>query len=79
MEDLSKRHDQSVYCRGQFVKPNTPCMGNLPKERLYDNAKPFFSIGIEHFGPIKVKAIKCAIWGNICLFNYESITSRNSI
>ena len=39
-------------------KVNAPCMGNLPKERLYDNAKPLFSIGTDYFGPIKVKATK---------------------
>ena len=33
-------------------------MGNLPKKRLYDNAKPFSSTGIDYFGPIKVKATK---------------------
>ena len=33
-------------------------MGNLLQERLYDNAKPFSSTGIDYFGPIKVKATK---------------------
>ena len=33
-------------------------MGNLPKERLYDNAKYFSSAGIDYFGSIKVKKIK---------------------
>ena len=33
-------------------------MRNLPKERLYGNAKPFSSTGIDYFGPIKVKATK---------------------
>ena len=32
--------------------------GNLPKERLCDNAKLFSSTGIDYFGPIKVKATK---------------------
>ena len=47
-----------IYCRRQFVKPNAPCIGNLPKERLYDNAKPFSSTGIDYFGPIKIKATR---------------------
>ena len=34
-------------------------MGKLPKEKLYDNAKPFSSTGIDYFGPINVKATKC--------------------
>ena len=33
-------------------------MGNLTKERLYDNAKLFSSTGIDYFAPIKVKATK---------------------
>ena len=33
-------------------------MGNRPKERLYDSAKPFSSTGIDYFDPIKVKATK---------------------
>ena len=33
-------------------------MGNFPKERLCDNAKPFSSTRIDQFGPIKVKATK---------------------
>ena len=44
-----------LYCHQQFAKPKAPCMGNLPKERLYDNAKPFSSGGIVYFGQTKVK------------------------
>ena len=33
-------------------------MGNLPKERLYDNVKPFSLTGIDFFGPIKFKPRK---------------------
>ena len=33
-------------------------MGNRPKERLYDSAKPFSSTWIDYFDPIKVKATK---------------------
>ena len=47
-----------IYYRRQFVKPSAPCMGNLPKERLCDKGKPFFSTGIDYFDPIKVKATK---------------------
>ena len=50
-----------IYCCQQFVKPNAPCMGNLPKERLYDNAKnekPISSTDIGYFGQIKLKATK---------------------
>ena len=40
-----------LYCRRQFVKPNTPQMGNIPEERLFENCKPFTSTGIDYFGP----------------------------
>ena len=33
-------------------------MGNIPKERLFENCKPFTSTGIDYFGPIKVKTTK---------------------
>ena len=33
-------------------------MGNLTKERLYGNAKPFSLTGIDYAGPIKIKATK---------------------
>ena len=33
---------------------------NLPKEILYNNAKPFSSTGIDYFGSIKIKARKYA-------------------
>ena len=35
-------------------------MGNLAKEQLYGNSKPFSSTWIDYFGPIKVKATKQA-------------------
>ena len=53
---IKKVLSDCIYFRQQFVKPNAPCMGNLPKERLYDNANPFSSTGIDYFGPITVKA-----------------------
>ena len=37
-------------------------MGNIPKERLFENCKPFTSTGIDSFGPIKVKATKHTRW-----------------
>ena len=55
---IKKVLSDCIYSLPQFVKPNIPCMGNLPKERLYDNAKSFSSTDIEYFGPIKVKATK---------------------
>ena len=47
-----------LYCRRQFVKPNAPLMGNIPKGRLFENFKPFTSTGIDYFRLIKVKATK---------------------
>ena len=38
---IKKVLSDSIYCRRQFVKPNAPCMGKLPKERLYGNVKIF--------------------------------------
>ena len=55
---IKKVLSDCIYCRRQFAKPNAPCMGNLPKERLYDNAKYFSSAGIDCFDSIKVKATK---------------------
>ena len=45
---IKKVLSDCMYCCQQFVKPNAPCMGNLPKERLYDSAKPFSSTGIDY-------------------------------
>ena len=55
---MKKVLSDCIYCRRQVVKPNAPCMGNLPEGRLYDNAKSFSSTGIDYFGLIKVKATK---------------------
>ena len=55
---IKKILSDCINCCRQFVKPNAPCMGNLPKERLYDNAKSFSSTSIDYFGAIKVKATK---------------------
>ena len=59
-ELIKKVLSNCIYCRRQFVKTSAPCMGNLPKERLYNNAKLFSSTGIDYFGPIKVQATKHA-------------------
>ena len=37
-------------------------MGNIPKEILFENCKPFTSTGIDYFGSIKVKATKHTRW-----------------
>ena len=55
---IKKVLSDCIYSLRQFVKPNAPCMGNLPKERFYDNAKSLSSTDIEYFGSIKVKATK---------------------
>ena len=57
---IKKVLSNCIYCHRQFVKPDPPCLGNLPKERLYDNAKPFSSTRIDYFGPIKFKVAKYA-------------------
>ena len=41
-----------------ICKTKPPYMGNLPKERPYNNAKLFSSTGIDYFGSMKVKATK---------------------
>ena len=33
-------------------------MENIPKERLFENCKPFTSTGIDYFGRLKVKPTK---------------------
>ena len=55
---IKKVLSDCIYCCQQFIKPKVPCMGNLTKERLYGNAKPFSLTGIDYAGPIKVKATK---------------------
>ena len=46
---IKKVLSNCIYCRPQFVKPSALFMRNLPKERLHDNAKPFFSTGTDYF------------------------------
>ena len=55
---IRKLLSNCLCCCRQFVKPYTPLMGNIPKERLFENCKPFRSTDIDYFGPIKVKATK---------------------
>ena len=55
---IKKVLSDSIYCRRKNIKPDGSCMGNLPKERFFDNAKPSSPTRIDHFGPIRVKATK---------------------
>ena len=55
---IKKLLSDCIHCRRECVKPNAPCKGNIPKERLYDNGNTSSSTYIEYFGPIKVETTK---------------------
>ena len=55
---IKKLLSDCIHCRRECVKPNAPCKGNIPKERLYDNGNTSSLTYIEYFGPIKVETTK---------------------
>lgn len=41
-------------CKVKKAKPVIPLMGQIPKERLTPNVKPFTFVGMDYFGPLMV-------------------------
>ena len=44
-----------VKCKKQRAMPESPLMGDLPKERVKIGKKPFSNTGADYFGPYLVK------------------------
>lgn len=44
-----------LFCKIQTAKPETPLMGQLPRDRLTPHIRPFSFTGVDYFGPVMVK------------------------
>ena len=44
-----------VKCKKERAMPESPLMGDLPKERVKIGEKPFSNTGVDYFGPYLVK------------------------
>ena len=58
---------QCSYCRRRKVKPEAPLMASLPYDRL-SVAPPFSKVGVDFFGPLKVKHLRKQEKRYGCLF-----------
>ena len=58
---------QCSYCRRRKAKPEAPLMASLPYDRL-NVAPPFSKVGVDFFGPLKVKHLRKQEKRYGCLF-----------
>ncbi|KAL9977438.1 hypothetical protein ACROYT_G014841 [Oculina patagonica] len=58
---------QCSYCRKRKAKPEAPLMASLPYDRL-NVAPPFSKVGVDFFGPLKVKHLRKQEKRYGCLF-----------
>ena len=58
---------QCSYCRRRKAKPEAPLMASLPYDRL-SVAPPFSKVGVDFFGPLKVKHLRKQEKRYGCLF-----------
>ena len=56
-----------AYCKRRRAKPESPKMAGLPRDRL-QIAPPFSKVGVDYFGPIKVKHLRKQEKRYGCLF-----------
>jgi hypothetical protein len=57
-----------AYCKRRRARPHTPCMANLPKDRLQAYSPPFSYVGVDYFGPMQVKRFRKTEKRYGCLF-----------
>ena len=46
-----------IFCRNRRAHPTVPLMASLPEER-FDHSRPFSAVGIDYFGPLKVRKFR---------------------